>query len=130
MRGTLPWLSWPPKYSVEFEIPSTRGKQAQADPADSSTRVVWKRREVQPGQIRRPINSFSWLLWGKLAVSRGLWHAYLVPDVFCQRFWHLEKGEHRGGGTSSIHRRCPARLLQSGFWDEAKKRKQMRGNAS
>lgn len=48
---------------------------------------------MQPGHIRLPINSFSWLLWRRLVISRGLWHGYLVPDVFSQCFWHLERGE-------------------------------------
>lgn len=48
---------------------------------------------MQPGHIRLPINSFSWLLRGRLGISRGLWHGYLVSDVFSQRFWHPERGE-------------------------------------
>lgn len=50
------------------------------------------------GWITLPINSFSWLLCGILATSKGLWHCYLVPDVFCQHFCHLVRGEPRGVG--------------------------------
>lgn len=50
--------------------------------------------DEEGGWLTLPVNSFSWFLWGKLSPSRGLWHWYLVPDVFCQRFCHLVRSEH------------------------------------
>lgn len=88
----------PSKYSVELKIPSTWGKNGK--PKQTQLMMVWKRREVQPGQIKMPINYFSWILWGNFAISKGLWHGYLVPHVFFQHSWHLERGEHKGGGMS------------------------------